>query len=107
MLKVLMRRLLPPFAMLACGACVAAPPLVTTRAACSSLLPAEWAQGVAGVELPAGDTVGDWIAFADAQTGRLDVANDRYKAAVGIVARCEERDRAAVQPPRRKVLGLF
>jgi len=52
-------------------------------------------------------TVGDWIAFADAQTGQLDKANERYVAAVGIVERCEERDKAAVKKARPKFLGVF
>lgn len=47
------------------------------------------------------------MVFADAQTGQLDKANDRYKAAVGIIDRCEERDRAAVKASRRKFLGIF
>lgn len=80
---------------------------MASQSACSSLLPDEWRAGVPGADLPAGDTVGDWIAFADAQTGQLDKANDRTKAAIGIVGRCEARDREAVKKARRKVLGLF
>jgi hypothetical protein len=57
--------------------------------------------------LPVGSTVGDWIAFADAQTAQLDKANDRTRAAIGIVERCEERDAEAVKKARRKVLGVF
>lgn len=60
-----------------------------------------------GADLPIGSTVGDWIAFADAQTGQLDKSNDRYRAAVGIVERCEARDREAVKRSRSKFLGLF
>ncbi|KPL67397.1 hypothetical protein SZ64_04320 [Erythrobacter sp. SG61-1L] len=60
-----------------------------------------------GADLPQGETVGDWIAFGDAQTGQLDKANDRYRAAVGIVERCEERDREAVKRSRHKFLGVF
>ena len=82
--------------------------MTTQSAGCSSLLPAEWAKGVAGAPLPEGDTVGDWIAFGDAQTGKLDQANERTKAAIGIVERCEARDAAAVKrATRRKFLGLF
>lgn len=57
--------------------------------------------------MPEGSTVGDWIAFADAQTGQLDKANERTRAAIGIVERCEARDAAAVKRARRKVLGVF
>ncbi|MEG3148657.1 hypothetical protein U1769_02075 [Sphingomonas sp. ZT3P38] len=60
-----------------------------------------------GAPLPGGETVGDWIAFGDAQTAQLDKANDRYGAAIGIVGRCEARDAAAVKKARRKVLGIF
>lgn len=80
---------------------------MASQSACSSLLPSEWREGVPGADLPGGSTVGDWIAYADAQTGQLDKANDRTKAAIGIVERCEERDRAAVKKARRKVLGIF
>lgn len=62
---------------------------------------------MSGAPLPEGMTVGDWIAFADAQTGQLDKANDRYRAAVGIVGRCEARDAAAVKRSRPRFLGVF
>ena len=81
MLKARMMRSIPLLAMLACGACVGGPPIVTASAAsCSSLLPVDWKNGVAGADLPNGNTVGDWIAFGDAQTGKLDQANDRTRS---------------------------
>ena len=94
-------------AMPALQACAGAPPIVSTPSACSALLPQDWLAGVPGAPLPAGDTVGEWERFADAQTGQLDKANDRYAAAVGIVQRCEARDTAAVKSSRRKFLGIF
>lgn len=102
-----MRLLLLPPALLGLQACVSAPPIVSAPSACSTLLPPDWREGVAGAPLPDGDTVGDWIAFGDAQTGQLDKSNDRYRAGVGIVERCEERDREAVRKSRSKFLGLF
>lgn len=82
--------------------------MTTQSANCSTLLPAEWRQGVAGAELPQGDTIGDWIVFGDQQTARLDQANGRTKDAIGIVERCEARDAAAVKrATRRKFLGVF
>ena len=76
--------------------------IVTANAAgCSELLPPEWETGVAPADLPVGDAVGDWIVGFDAQTGRLDVANDRYRSATGIIRRCEARDAAAVTKARR------
>lgn len=72
--------------------------VVSTPSACSSLLPADWLNGVDSADLgDGGALLSDWIKFADAQTGQLDKSNDRYKAAVGIVSRCEERDRAALK----------
>lgn len=83
--------------------------MTPNAAACSALLPAEWRQGVPGADLPAdAANTADWIAFADAQTGRLDQANGRTRDAIGIVERCEARDAAAVQrATRRRFLGLF
>ena len=61
-----------------------------------------------GAPLPAGETVGDWIAFGDAQTGQLDKANGRTADAIGIVERCEARDRDAVAKAKpKRVLGIF
>lgn len=80
---------------------------MTTPGACSELLPSEWLAGVAGAPLPDGDTVGDWVAFGDAQTAQLDKSNERYQAAVGIVSRCEDRDRRAIERARPRFLGIF
>lgn len=80
---------------------------MATPSACSSLLPDEWREGVPPADLPKGSTAGDWIAFADAQTAQLDKANDRTRAAIGIVERCEARDLEAVRKARRKVLRVF
>ena len=60
-----------------------------------------------GAPLPAGETVGDWIAFGDAQTGQLDKANGRTIDALAIIGRCESRDATAVKRARPRVLGLF
>ncbi len=84
----------------------AGPPIVTaSSASCAALLPSAWKQGVAGAPLPDGDTVGDWIAFGDQQTGRLDTANDRTTSAIGIIERCESRDAAAVKRATRGWFG--
>lgn len=98
---------LAPLACLSLAGCISAGPIVATPSACSSLVPESWASGVAGAHLPDGSTVGDWIAFGDAQTGRLDVANGRQADTVGIISRCESRDREAVKRSRPRFLGLF
>jgi hypothetical protein len=84
----------------AATACAGPPVVTASSASCAALLPAEWKQGVAGAPLPDGNSVGDWIAFGDAQTGKLDQANGRTKDAIGIVERCEARDAAAVKKAR-------
>jgi hypothetical protein len=106
MLKARTIRSIPLCAMLACVACAGGPPIVTTNAAsCSSLLPGDWKLGVAGADLPDGNTVGDWVAFGDAQTGKLDQANGRTKDAIEIVERCEKRDAEAVRKATRGFFG--
>lgn len=86
--------------------CGCATPIVTAQpSSCSSLLPPDWKQGVAGAPMPEGDTVADWISFGDAQTGKLDMANARTKDAIGIVERCEERDRQAIRKATRSFFG--
>lgn len=80
---------------------------MASPSACSTLLPDSWREPVPGAPLPQGDTVGDWIAFADAQTGQLDKANGRTADSIAIVERCEARDRAAVKRARPKFLGLL
>jgi len=109
MQRALAKRSIPLFAMLALGACVGGPLTVTTQSAgCSSLIPDSWAAGVPGAPLPDGNTVGDWVAFGDAQTARLDQANSRTKDAIEIQRRCEARDAAAVKrATRRRFLGIF
>lgn len=79
--------------------------MTPNAASCASLLPDEWSAGVAGAELPPEEaTVGDWISFADQQTGKLDQANGRTADAIGIVKRCEARDREAVKRAKRGFL---
>lgn len=81
--------------------CVGTPPIATAQSACASLIPDRWRLPVEAAPLPEGDTVGDWIAFGDAQTARLDEANGRTSDAISIVERCEARDIEAVRTARR------
>ena len=60
---------------------------------------------MAGAPLPGGDTVGEWIAFADAQTGKLDEANGRTRDAIAIVERCEGRSAAETKRVKRGFFG--
>ena len=87
----------------ALAAC-AGPTVISTPNSCSTLLPTHWRDGVPGAELPADDSVGSWVAFGDAQTGKLDTANGRTRDAIDIVSKCEDRDAKAV---RRSTRGFF
>jgi hypothetical protein len=87
--------------------CAGAPVVVASPSSCATLLPSEWKQGVAGAPLPVGDTVADWEVFADATVGKLDVANGRTKDAIGIIERCEERDKLAIKRATRKWWQIF
>ena len=86
------------------GGC-AGPTVISTPNSCSTLLPTHWRDGVPGAELPADDSVGSWVAFGDAQTGKLDTANGRTRDAIDIVAKCESRDAAAVKRSTKSWLG--
>ena len=110
MLKARMMRLTPLCAMLVLPACVSAPLSVGARpVSCAALLPPEWKNGVEAPEFSGnGNVIGDWVAYADAVTGKLDVANDRTVSAIGIIERCETRDAEAVKrATRRRFLGIF
>lgn len=77
------------------SACATRPVAILSASPCSTLVPAEWRQGVPAPDLPAGSTAGEWAAFADAAVGRLDKSNGRTADALTIVERCEARDAQA------------
>jgi len=97
-----MRLLILACALPGLTACAGAPPILAANSACSALLPEEWREPVPGAPLPDGDTVGEWIQFADAQTGQLGKANDRTLTSIGIIERCEARDRAVIEAAGRR-----
>ena len=105
--KVRVRLLLPLCAMLGLSACAGGAVINAIPAACSTLIPETWREPVPGGPLPEGSTVGDWVAFGDAQTGQLDKANGRTADTIAIVSRCEARDAAAVKRAKPKLFGIF
>lgn len=88
-----------------------------TKGDCSTLVPQDWRAGVANAPAPARieregpaadlDRLKEWINFGVAQTGQLEKANGRTADALGIIERCEARDRKAVERAKPKFLGLF
>lgn len=101
--RALLSLFLLPLIPLAATLSACAPPIAAIPAACASLLPDIWRQPVPGAPLPEGSSVADWVSFADQQTGQLDKANERTLAAIGIVERCEARDREAVKRAKRRL----
>lgn len=63
---------------------------------CGPLVPESLRRDVPGAALPSDGSAGAWVAFADAQTGRLDVANTNKRAVVEIVDACD-RQQAAIR----------
>ena len=91
---------LPLSMLLAAALSACGPHIVINRPAspCSALIPVNWLTGIDGAPLPAASaTIGDWIGFADAQTGQLEKANDRTAAVIAIVTACDKRDAETVK----------
>ena len=89
------------------GACLTGcgPKVVTALPTpCSTLIPSSWSTPVPGADLPTDQAIGSWVSFAVQQTARLEEANGRTADTLGIVSRCEARDRAAVQSATRRHL---
>jgi hypothetical protein len=93
-------------ATVAFGASVAGCHTVNPDAAlnCGALIGPTLRADVPGADLPVGNTVGDWVAFGDAQTGKLEDANGRRAAVVEIVDRCQAEQARLTRP---RFLGLF
>ncbi len=85
--------------------CMGKPSVIAAPNSCVTLIPDTWRMGVPGVPLPADDTIGEWIAFGDGQTGKLDQANGRTRDTIEIVERCEKRDSEAVRKATRGFFG--
>lgn len=102
--------ILPPV-MLAFGLSACAGSITISRAAlpCSKLVPSQLSDDTSGADLPEGSTVGDWIAYANAEAGQLDKANLTKASTLSIIRSCEARDAAidAQLTKRKKVLGVF
>lgn len=83
-----------------------------TKSDCSQLVPATWRSGVANAPAPERsdddlERLKAWINFGVAQTGQLAIANSRTDDAIGIIERCEARDRQAIERAKPKFLGIF
>lgn len=91
-------------AVLALTACAGGPPIETIHVAfdCAARVPPQLRAAVEAAPPPADNSVGEWVVFGDAQTARLDAANDRNATALWIVDRCEAEEKAAVRDLARR-----
>lgn len=71
---------------------------------CSALIGPTLRTDVQSAPFPTENTVGEWISFADQQTGKVIDANARRAAVVEIVDRCEAEQRKLT---RRRLFGIF
>lgn len=81
------------------SACAGPTPMISGALNCGGLVPEQLRAPVSGAPLPSGATAGEWVAFGDAQTGRLDKANEFKSAALEVIDRCEA-EQARVRRPR-------
>lgn len=96
------RTLAPTLALLAAlalSACASVPRIETIPIAldCAGRIPPQLRADVAPAALPKDNSVGEWVAFGDAQTGRLESANDRKVTMLWILERCEAEEKVAVE----------
>lgn len=84
---------------LALPACAGGPRIETIPVAldCAGRIPPQVRADVQAAPLPADNSVGEWVAFGDAQTGRLEAANDRKSTVLWIIDRCEAEERTAAE----------
>jgi len=97
--------------LLAVTGCVTSP-VYAPKNSCTRLLPSEWEDGVGHAPAPAAqetdlERLREWTRFATAEAAQVEKADGRYTAAIGIVRRCEERDREAIEDSRPKFLGVL
>lgn len=88
-------------------------PLVFAESAdCSGLIDGLWEEPVADAPAPQRgkddkETLANWIGFAGAQTAGKRTEFERAQNARAIIARCEERQRAAIEKSKPKFLGIL
>lgn len=79
--------------------CVGGPSL-RTAINCAALIPPSIREPVEDVEPPAENTVGAWVATADARSGKLDEANRNTAFLADMADACQaEQGRLARSPP--------
>lgn len=98
--------LLTPLALMGC----ATTSLYAPKTACSDLVEDIYTEPVPDAPAPMEgstglDTLKSWITFGVSQTAAKQTEYERAQEARGIIKRCEERDREAIEKSQKK--GLF
>lgn len=95
------------FVAVLCGASVsgcAGSPILSSAINCAAFIPNSFLKPVEDVPPPADNSIGGWIAVADARSGKVDDANGRTQAVIETMDQCQaQQERLS----RRKFLGLF
>jgi hypothetical protein len=96
-------------ATLAFGVSACATRTVTIPAAlnCAELIPVRLRSPVEPAPLPADNSVGAWVAFGDAQTGKLEISEDRRATVLEIVDGCEAQERKVAKGLRPRSWWLL
>lgn len=94
--------LLPLAALL--SACTRSIVMIPDAQTCSDYVPASLWQPTTPAPLPADDTAGAWVAFANSQAGRLQEAGEKPAAIRHILTTCEARAAAAIARAQRDSL---
>lgn len=90
---------LATLAALALSGCVGGTRSVTIPVTvnCAARIPPLLRAPVEHADAPADGTVGAWVKFGDAQTGRVDDANERKASVIWIVEACEAEEAKAAK----------
>lgn len=72
---------------------------------CAALIGPTLRTDVPPADLPTENTIGEWVAFGDAQTGKLGDANGRRAAVVEIADRCQAEQERLSRRPWWRVFG--
>ena len=87
------------------GSSCATPLSLNTAIRCAALIPPSLSVPVPDVPPPDDNTVGGWVAVADARSGRLDEANSRTAFVIESATACQAESDRLQRKPWRAVFG--
>jgi hypothetical protein len=81
--------------------------VIPTALNCAGLIPARLRQPVEPAPLPGDNSVGAWVSFGDAQTGRLELSEDRRATVLQIVDGCSREQTKVTEGLKRRPWWRF